>query len=113
MVARAQSTPDLKWELERPEDRKRWWVRESLYTIQPRTPLSDSFSSPEWDEAVLCIGEELSFPNSRGFNARTVNGYTCLSPMPITDPDLIQKRLPKFLNKMTALQGNADRDFAR
>ena len=113
MTARAQSDSKLTWELERPEDGKRWWVRESLYTIQPRTPLSDSFYTREWDEAVLCIGEELSFPNSRGFNARTVNGYTYLSPMPITDPDLIQKRLPKFLNRIAELQANADQDFAR
>lgn len=102
-----------KWEMERPEDRKRWWVREQLYTIVPRTPLSDSVYTKEWDEAVLCIGEELKFPDSRGFNARTVNGWTYLSPMPITDGDVIHARVPLFLAKIDELSRNLDQNLER
>jgi len=100
------------WEMARPEDRKRWWVREQLYTLVPRTPLSDSVTTRQWDEAVICIGDELKFPDSRGFNARSVNGYTYLSPMMITDGKLIEQRLGQFLAKMEDLSHNIDRDLA-
>jgi pyruvate,water dikinase len=107
------SRPEIKWELARPEDRKRWWVREQLYTVIPRTPLSDSVYTKEWDEAVICIGDVLKFPDSRGFNARTVNGYTYLSPMKITDEALTKERLPLFLASVQKLSAGIDSDLPR
>ena len=80
-----------RWELARPEDRSRWWIRDQLYTVIPRTPLSNSVFTPQWDEAIICVGDELKFPDSRGFNVRTVNGYTYLSPMKITDATVISR----------------------
>jgi len=69
--------------------------------------LSDSVYTKEWDEAVICIGDVLKFPDSRGFNARTVNGYTYLSPMPITDGKLIEQRLGQFLANFVGLPGES------
>ena len=101
------------WELARPEDRGRWWIRDQLYTIIPRTPLSDSVVTQEWDEAVICIGDVLKFPNSRGFNVRTVNGYTYLSPMTITDPAVITERLGQFHSNVQKLSSSIDQDLVR
>lgn len=104
---------DVKWELSRPEDRARWWIRDQLYTVVPRTPLSDSVFTPQWDEAVICIGDVLKFPDSRGFNARTVNGYTYLSPMKITDPQAVGERLSQFVANVQALSASIDDDLVR
>ena len=43
----AATQTDITWELERPEDRARWWIRDQLYTVVPRTPLSDSIFTPQ------------------------------------------------------------------
>ena len=109
----AATQTDITWELERPEDRARWWIRDQLYTVVPRTPLSDSIFTPQWDEAVICIGDVLKFPDSRGFNARTVNGYTFLSPMKITDPAVIEERLKQFVANVQALSSTIDDDLGR
>lgn len=102
-----------KWELARPEDRTRWWIRDQLYTVIPRTPLSDSVFTSQWDEAVICIGDLLKFPDSRGFNPRTVNGYTYLSPMKIADPAVIAERSGQFLTNMQRLSSTIDQDLVR
>jgi phosphohistidine swiveling domain-containing protein len=107
------TTESLRWELERPEDAARWWVRDNLYTLEPRTPLSDSVFTAVWDEAALCISEMMSVPDARGFNARTVNGYTYLSPIPITDGALIEKRLAAFLERIHNAADNLERDLER
>jgi phosphohistidine swiveling domain-containing protein len=112
-VAGESKPANEKWELARPEDRARWWIRDQLYTIVPRTPLSDSVFTPQWDEAVICIGDVLKFPDSRGFNARTVNGYTYLSPMKITDPAVINERLGQFLANVQQLSSTLDHDLVR
>jgi len=112
-VEQTSAQTGTTWELARPEDRGRWWVRDQLYTIIPRTPLSDSVITQEWDEAVICIGDELKFPNSRGFNVRTVNGYTYLSPMTITDPAVITERLGQFLANVQRLGSSIDQDLVR
>ena len=102
-----------RWELARPEDRARWWIRDQLYTAIPRTPLSNSVFTPQWDEAILCIGDVLKFPDSRGFNPRTVNGYTYLSPMKITDPAEIAERRSQFLANVQKLSSTIDQDLVR
>jgi len=102
----------MKWELYRPEDRARWWLREELYTISPRTPLSKAIINDLcWDEGAVAIGEYLNFPDSIGFSVRTINGYTFLSPIPITDPNRIQQRLEHFMARMSELQANLDRNL--
>lgn len=101
----------LDWTMPRAEDRARWWVRDQLYTLVPRTPLSDSVVTTQWDEAVLCIADVLKFPDSRGFNARTVNGYTYLSPMTISDPALIEQRVGQFFGTVEALAATIEDDL--
>jgi pyruvate,water dikinase len=98
----------MRWELDRSEDKARWWVRDALYTIQPRTPLSDSVFTPAWDEATMYVCEEMAIPGGRGFNPRTVNGYTYLSPIPITDEATIHERLGRFLAGLEANAANLD-----
>ncbi len=112
-MQQAPARTGTRWELARPEDRARWWIRDQLYTVIPRTPLSDSVFTPQWDEAVICIGDVLKFPDSRGFNARTVNGYTYLSPMKITDAAVIAERLAQFLANMQRLSSTFDQDLVR
>ncbi len=112
-MQQAPAQTETTWELARPEDRGRWWIRDQLYTIIPRTPLSDSVITQQWDEAVICIGDVLKFPDSRGFNVRTVNGYTYLSPMKITDPAVISERLGQFLANMQKLSSSIDQDLVR
>ena len=102
----------LDWTMPRAEDRARWWVRDQLYTLVPRTPLSDSVMTVQWDEAVLCVADVLKFPDSRGFNARTLNGYTYLSPMTITDPAVIEQRLGQFFGNVEALAASVEQDLA-
>lgn len=112
-MQQAPARTGTRWELARPEDRARWWIRDQLYTVIPRTPLSNSVFTPQWDEAVICIGDVLKFPDSRGFNARTVNGYTYLSPMKITDAAVIAERLAQFLANMQRLSSTFDQDLVR
>ena len=102
----------MKWEFERPGDRDRWWVREQLYTIQPKAPLSESVFRAQWGEAVLCIGDDLKFPDSRGFSVGFLNGYTYLSPIKVTDGDEIAARLSHFEARIRDLSDNLDRDLA-
>jgi pyruvate,water dikinase len=103
----------MDWQLERPEDKARWWVRDALYTVQPRTPLSDSVFTPAWDEATMYVCEEMAIPSGRGFNPRTVNGYTYLSPIPITDEALIEERLGRFLAGLHANAAEVDQNVER
>lgn len=112
-MQQAPAQTETRWELTRPEDRARWWIRDQLYTVIPRTPLSDSVFTSQWDEAAICIGDVLKFPDSRGFNPRTVNGYTYLSPMRITDPAVIAERLGQFLANMRRLSSTIDQDLVR
>jgi len=91
------------FELERAEDRERWWVREDMYTAEPRTPLSAAVYNTIWDESSLWIAERLSFPTSRGFNVRTVGGYTYLGPLEVTDQSEIESRTEVFLARVRAL----------
>ncbi len=112
-MANGTTTGEGKWRFERSEDNLRWWLREDLYTTRARTPLSASTHNEFWDESSLCIADDLSFPDTRGFSVRTVNGYTYLSPIPITDPKVIEGRVPRFFSRLAELQANVDEDLVR
>ena len=103
MASQKQKRNEAAFELERAEDRARWWLREDLYTAEPRTPLSAAVYNVIWDESSLWIAERLSFPTSRGFNVRTVNGYTYLGPLEVTDPTEIASRTAVFTDRVAAL----------
>ena len=104
---------ELKWKFERPGDRERWWVRDQLYTIQPKAPLSADVIQDQWGEAVLCIGEDLKFPDSRGFSVKILNGYTYLSPIKVTDEKEIENRHGHFIKRIDELAQNIDDDLIR
>ena len=104
---------ELNWKFERPGDRERWWVREQLYTIQPKAPLSADVFQDQWGEAVLCIGDDLKFPDSRGFSVKILNGYTYLSPIKITDEKQIEIRHEHFMQRIDELAQNIDDDLIR
>lgn len=109
-----ETTPTKpKWELYRAEDRKRWWIRDDVYTPQPRTPLSASTFNVLWEEVAMWTSAEVCVPDSIGWSVRTVNGYTYLSPLPISDPKIVEDRLVKFQTKIGEMVANVDRDFAR
>ena len=112
-MAKTAEGPELKWEFERPGDRERWWVREQLYTIQPKAPLSADVFQDQWGEAVLCIGDDLKFPDSRGFSVRILNGYTYLSPIRVTDEKEIEKRLEHFMARIGGLAETINEDLVR
>jgi len=103
----------LSWELERLEDRKRWWVRDDLYTLEPRTPLSADVYNHFWNEQALWIAEKMSVPDSKGFNVITVNGYTYLGPLEVTDEDLVRERAQVFQARLEALIRDVEVDIPR
>jgi pyruvate, water dikinase len=39
------------------------------------------------------------FPSVRGIDCRIINGYVYLSPVPVTDPDEIEQRIPDFIQR--------------
>lgn len=106
------TAPELRFELERGDERERFWIRDDLYTAEPRTPLSAAVFNGVWDEAILWMAERLCLPTTRGYNIRTVQGYTYLGPLEVTDPEEVARRAEHFPERVRALLASYEADVA-
>ena len=88
----------------RPEDSEMLWFHDLLHNSPPSTPMGASLH--HWPRGTKFAAEFLQFPFSRGFDYVLFNGRIYPGPIPITDPDEVNARLPKFGAKMGDLLEN-------
>ncbi len=90
-----------------------FWFYDGLHYPEPLYPFDTI-----WDEAwYLALSQYnnriFQVPPVRGVDHRIVNGYVYISPVPVTDPEEIGKRIPNFQERAGYYYKNWDELEAR
>ncbi len=88
----------------REEDGQMLWFHDLLHNDPPSTPMGASLY--HWPRGTKFASEYLKFPFSRGFDYVLFNGRIYPGPIPISDPDEINERMPLFQEKMGDMLDN-------
>ncbi|HEY0479794.1 MAG TPA: PEP-utilizing enzyme [Kofleriaceae bacterium] len=94
-------------------ERDGFWFYDGLHYPEPLYPF-DTF----WDEVCsLSLSQYnnriFQMPPVRGIDRRIINGYVYLSPVAVTDPEEVKRRVPTFLDRAGHYYRNWDALEAR
>ncbi len=86
------------------EDRREYeesvfWFQDAVHWSQALTPWDATF----YEYALACLSQyntrHYLIPPALGIDYRVLNGYAYLSPIPVTDPAEIERRVPHFMER--------------
>ncbi|WP_332675473.1 PEP-utilizing enzyme [Aromatoleum sp.] len=76
-----------------------FWFYDGLHYPEPLYPF-DTIWDEAWYLALSQFNNRIfQVPPVRGVDHRIINGYVYISPVPVTDPDEIGRRVPNFMER--------------